>query len=224
MTEQAALEHKEIGSILAAQHTKIDPPTITTTTTTTTHNETESADTSDLPDTHYTSHTNESNNDDTNIDTNNTMDSINTNTSTTTTTTTTTITTTTTTATTEQHEEVPSPTLESILSELADLPPVHKITKKRKIINDDDIDSGEEDEEWRKPKERTKGGEKMGHWEREVIVLDDQMDEEVEKVELDDMDDIDVEKELVTINEDPNKLPEFNCMCTFSFNVNCYNF
>jgi hypothetical protein len=64
----------------------------------------------------------------------------------------------------------------------------------------------------------------MGHRERKVIILDDQMDEEVEKVELDDIDDIDVEKELVTINEDPNKLPEFNCMCTFSFNVNCSNF
>jgi hypothetical protein len=36
------------------------------------------------------------------------------------------------------------------------------------------------------------------------------MDEEVEKVELDDMDNIDVKKELITINEDPNKLPEFN--------------
>jgi hypothetical protein len=33
MTKQAALEHKEIGPILAAQHTKMDPPTITTTTT-----------------------------------------------------------------------------------------------------------------------------------------------------------------------------------------------
>jgi hypothetical protein len=224
MTEQAALEHKEIGPILAAQHTKMDLPTIITTTTTTTHDETESANTSDLPDTHYTSYTNESNNDtdsDTNINTNDTMDPINTNTPTTTTTTTTTITTT---ATTKQHEEVPSPTLESILSELTDLPPVHKVAKKRKIIDDDNIDSGKEDEERRKPKERTKGGEKMGHWEREVIVLDDQMDEKVEEAELDDMDNIDVEKELVTINEDPNKLPEFNCMCTFSFNVNCYNF
>jgi hypothetical protein len=64
----------------------------------------------------------------------------------------------------------------------------------------------------------------MGHQEREVIVLDDQMDEEVEKAELDDMNDIDVKKELVTINENSNKLPEFNCMCIFSFNVNCYNF
>jgi hypothetical protein len=107
---------------------------------------------------------------------------------------------------------------------LADLPPVNKVVKKRKIIDDDDINSGEEDEERRKSKERTKGGEKMGHWERGVIVLDDQMDEEVEEVELDDMDDINVEKELVTINENPNKLPEFNCMYTFSFNVNCYNF
>jgi hypothetical protein len=98
---------------------------------------------------------------------------------------------------------------------LADLPPMHKVAKKKKIIDDDDINSGKEDEEWRKSKERTKGGEKMGHREREVIVLDDQIDEEVEEAKLDDMDDIDV---------DPNKLPEFNCMCTFSFNVNCYNF
>jgi hypothetical protein len=101
---------------------------------------------------------------------------------------------------------------------------VHKVAKKRKIIDDDDIDRGKEDEERRKPKEKTKGREKMGHWEREVIVLDNQMDEKGEKAELDDMDDIDMEKELVTINENPNKLPEFNCMCTFSFNVNCYNF
>jgi hypothetical protein len=72
------------------------------------------------------------------------MDPINTNTSTTTTTTTTTITIT---ATTKQHEEVPSPIFESILSELADLPPVHKVAKKRKIIDDDDIDSGKEDKE-----------------------------------------------------------------------------
>jgi hypothetical protein len=50
------------------------------------------------------------------------------------------------------------------------------------------------------------------------------MDEKVEKAELDNINDIDVEKELVTINEDPNKLPEFNCIYTFSFNVNCYNF
>jgi hypothetical protein len=64
----------------------------------------------------------------------------------------------------------------------------------------------------------------MGHQEREVIVLDNQMDEKVEEAELDDMDDINVEKELVTINEDSNKLPEFNCMYIFSFNVNCYNF
>jgi hypothetical protein len=101
MTEQATLEHKEIGPILVIQHTKMDQPIITTTTTTTTHDETESADTSDLPDTHYTSHTNKSNNDtdsDTNIDTNDIMDPINTNTPTTTITTTTT---TTTTATTE---------------------------------------------------------------------------------------------------------------------------
>jgi hypothetical protein len=173
MTKQAALEHKEIGPILAAQHTKMDPPPITTTTIITTHDETESANTNDLPDTHYTSHTNESDNNtdsDTNIATNDIMDPINTNTPTTTTTTTTTITTT---ATIEQHKEVPSPTLESILSELADLLPVNKVAKKRKIIDDDDIDSGEEDEERRKPKERTKGGEKMGHWKREVIVLDD---------------------------------------------------
>jgi hypothetical protein len=66
--------------------------------------------------------------------------------------------------------------------------------------------------------------EKKWDTKREVIVLDDQMDEEVEEAELDDMDDIDVEKELVTINEDPNKLPEFNYMYTFSFNVNSYNF
>jgi hypothetical protein len=105
-----------------------------------------------------------------NIDTNDTMDPINTNIPTTTTTTTTTITTT---ATTEQHKEVPFLTLESILSELADLSPVHKVAKKRKIIDDDDIDSGEEDKERRKPKERIKGGEKMEHREREVIVLDD---------------------------------------------------
>jgi hypothetical protein len=58
MTEQVVLEHKEIGPILAAQHTKMDSPTITTTTTTTTHDKIESTDTSDLPDTHYTSHTN----------------------------------------------------------------------------------------------------------------------------------------------------------------------
>jgi hypothetical protein len=103
---------------------------------------------------------------------------------------------------------------------LADLPPVNKVAKKRKIIDDDDIDSGKEDEEQRKPKDR----EKIEHREREVIVLDDQMDEEVEEAELDDIDDIDVEKELVTINEDLNKLPEFNCIYTFSFNVNCYNF
>jgi hypothetical protein len=101
---------------------------------------------------------------------------------------------------------------------------VNKITKKRKIIDNDNIDSGKENEEQRKSKERTKGGEKMGHKEREVIVLDDQMDEEVEKVELDNMDDINVEKELATINEDLNKLPEFNYMYTFLFNVNCYNF
>jgi hypothetical protein len=50
------------------------------------------------------------------------------------------------------------------------------------------------------------------------------MDEEIEKAELDDIDDINVEKELVTINENLNKLPEFNCMYTFSFNVNYYNF
>jgi hypothetical protein len=43
------------------------------------------------------------------------------------------------------------------------------------------------------------------------------MDEELEEVELDDMDDIDVEKELITINEDLNKLSKFNCMYTFSF-------
>jgi type I site-specific restriction endonuclease len=147
MIEQAALEHKEIVPILAAQHTKIDLPIITTTTTTTTHDETESANTSDLPDTHYTSHTNESNNNtdsNTNIDTNNIVDPINTNTPTTTTTTTTTITII---ATTKQHEEVPFPILESILSKLADLLPVNKVAKKRKIIDNDDIDSGEEDEE-----------------------------------------------------------------------------
>jgi hypothetical protein len=83
MTKQAASEHKEIGSILATQYTKMDPPTITTITTTTTHDETESANTSDLPDTHYTSHLNKSDNDtnsDTNIDTNDIMDPINTNT------------------------------------------------------------------------------------------------------------------------------------------------
>jgi hypothetical protein len=50
------------------------------------------------------------------------------------------------------------------------------------------------------------------------------MDEEVEKIELDDMNNIDVEKELATINENSNKLLEFNCMYTFSFNINCYNF
>jgi hypothetical protein len=222
-----ALKHKEIGPILAAQHTKIDLPTITTITTTTTHNKIESTDTSNLPDTHYTSHTNESDNDtdsDMNIDTNDIMDPINTNTLTITTITTTKTTTTTTTTTIEQHKEVLFPTLESILSEFTDLPPVHKIIKKRKIINNDNIDSGEENEERRKSKEKTKGREKMGHREREVIILDNQMDEEVKKTELDNMDDIDVEKELVTINENPNKLPEFNCMCTFSFNVNCYNF
>jgi hypothetical protein len=107
---------------------------------------------------------------------------------------------------------------------LTDLPPVNKVTKKRKIINNDNINSGKEDEEWRKPKERTKSGENMRHPEREVIVLDDQMNGKVEEAELDDMDDINVEKELVTINENPNKLPKFNCMYTFSFNVNCYNF
>jgi hypothetical protein len=202
----------------------MDPPTITTTTTTTTHDKTKSIDTSDLPDTHYTSHTNKSDNNtdsDTNIDTNDIMDPINTNTPTTTITT---ITTTTTIATTEQHKEVPSPTLESILSELADLPLVNKVTKKRKIIDDDDINSGEEDEERRKSKERIKDGEKMGYQKREVIILDDQIDEEIEEAELDDMDDIDVEKELITINENLNKLPEFNCIYTFLFNVNCYNF
>jgi hypothetical protein len=56
---------------------------------------------------------------------------------------------------------------------LADLLPVNKVTKKRKIIDDDDINSGEENEEQRKSKEKIKSGEKMGHQEREVIVLDD---------------------------------------------------
>jgi hypothetical protein len=37
------------------------------------------------------------------------------------------------------------------------------------------------------------------------------MDEEVEEAELDNMDDIDVEKELVTINEDPNCLNSTVC-------------
>jgi hypothetical protein len=216
------LKHKEIGPILAAQYIKMDWSTIITTTITTTHDEIESVDTSNLSDTHYTSHTNKSDNDtysDMNINTNDIIDPINTPT-----TTTTTITTTTTTATTEQHEEIPFSTFESILSELTDLPSVNKVTKKRKIINNDNINSEKEDKEWRKPKERIKNGEKMRHPEREVIVLDDQMDGKVEEAELDNMDDINVEKELVAINENPNKLPKFNCMYTFSFNVNCYNF
>jgi hypothetical protein len=77
MTEYVTLEHKEIGPILAAYHTKIDPPTITTTTTTTTNDETESANTSNLFDIHYTSYTNESDNNtdsDTNINTNDIID------------------------------------------------------------------------------------------------------------------------------------------------------
>jgi hypothetical protein len=63
MTKQAALKCKEIGPILAAYHTKMDPPTIITTITTTTHDKTELANTSDLSDTHYTNHTNKSDND-----------------------------------------------------------------------------------------------------------------------------------------------------------------
>jgi hypothetical protein len=93
---------------------------------------------------------------------------------------------------------------------------VNKIAKKKKIIDDDNIYSEKEDKEQRKPKKIT-DREKIGHVEREVIILDNQLDKKVEKVELDDMDDIDVEKKLVTINEDSNKLPEFNCMYTFSF-------
>jgi hypothetical protein len=53
-----------------------------------------------------------------------------------------------------------TPIFESILSELVDMFLVNKITKKKKIIDDD---NGIEDEERRKSKERTKGREKMRH-------------------------------------------------------------
>jgi Na+/glutamate symporter len=147
------LEHKEIGPIFIAHYIKIDPLTITTTTTTTTNDNTESTNISDLLDTHYMSHINKLDNNtdsNTNTDTNNIMDPINTNTLITTITTITITTTTTTiiiTAIIKQYKEILFPVFESILFELTDLLPVNKVTKKKKIINDDNINSEEENKE-----------------------------------------------------------------------------